>query len=46
MSHLKSDLGSEQPHLSLSCPCVLRTEQRDGFLETLTDRCHKARVKP
>jgi hypothetical protein len=46
-SHLKSDLGSELPlHLSLSRPNVLRTEQREGFLETLTDRYHKARVKP
>ena len=46
-SHLKSDLGSELPlHLSLSRPNVLRTEQRDGFLETLTDRYHKARLKP
>lgn len=46
-SHLKSDLGSELPlHLSLSRPNVLRTDQREGFLETLTDRYHKARVKP
>lgn len=46
-SLLKSELGSELPlHLSLSCPNVLRTEQRDGFLETLTDRYHKARIKP
>ncbi|KAF8246885.1 hypothetical protein K440DRAFT_552618 [Wilcoxina mikolae CBS 423.85] len=46
-SHLQSDLGSELPlHLSLSRPNVLRTEQREGFLETLSDRYHKARVKP
>jgi hypothetical protein len=46
-SHLKSDLGSELPlHLSLSQPNVLKTEQRDGFLETLMDRFMKARVKP
>ncbi|TGZ82233.1 hypothetical protein EX30DRAFT_318270 [Ascodesmis nigricans] len=46
-THLKSDLGSEQPlHVSLSRPCVLRTEQREGFLETLTDRIYKARLKP
>ncbi|KAI5798968.1 U6 snRNA phosphodiesterase Usb1 [Geopyxis carbonaria] len=46
-SHLKSDLGSELPlHLSLSRPNVLRTEQREGFLETLKERYRKARVKP
>lgn len=46
-SHLVSELGSELPlHLSLSRPNVLRTEQREGFLETLTERYHKARVKP
>lgn len=46
-THLKSDLGSEQPlHISLSRPCVLCTEQREGFLETLKDRIHKARLKP
>ena len=46
-SHLESELGSSLPlHLSLSRPNVLRTEQREGFLETLMDRFQKARVKP
>jgi len=46
-SHLKSDLGCELPlHLSLSRPNVLRTEQREGFLETLEERLGKARIKP
>ena len=46
-SHLTSELGSELPlHLSLSRPNVLRTEQREGFLETLTEKYRKARVKP
>lgn len=46
-SHLKSDLGSEQPlHLSLSKPNVLTTAQREGFLELLTDRLDKTRIKP
>jgi len=46
-SHLKSDLGSELPlHLSLSKPNVLTTAQREGFLELLTDRLDKTRIKP
>ena len=46
-SHLKSDLGSEQPlHLSLSKPNVLTTTQREGFLELLKDRLDKSRIKP
>ncbi|PWW74487.1 hypothetical protein C7212DRAFT_298691 [Tuber magnatum] len=46
-SHLKSDLGSEQPlHLSLSRPNVLATGQREGFLELLRDRLDKTRIKP
>lgn len=46
-SHLKSDLGSEQPlHMSLSRPNVLTTAQREGFLELFTDRLYKARIRP
>lgn len=46
-SHLKSDLGSEQPlHLSLSRPNVLATGQREGFLELFTDRLNKTRIRP
>ncbi|KAG0137604.1 hypothetical protein HOY82DRAFT_547872 [Tuber indicum] len=46
-SHLKSDLGSEQPlHLSLSRPNILTTAQREGFLELLKDRLDKTRIKP
>ncbi|KAL7270574.1 poly(U)-specific 3'-to-5' RNA exonuclease [Rhizina undulata] len=46
-SHLKSDLGSEQPlHLSLSRPNVLVTEQKEGFRETLEEKLRKSRIKP
>ena len=44
-SHLLSDLGVQLPlHLSLSCPCVLKTEQKAGFLETIRERIRKARI--
>jgi hypothetical protein len=46
-SHLKSDLGAELPlHLSLSRPNVLRTEQREGFLEMVMERVGRVKVKP
>ncbi|KAI5815452.1 hypothetical protein BZA77DRAFT_315811 [Pyronema omphalodes] len=46
-SHLKSDLGAELPlHLSLSRPNVLRTEQREGFLEMVTERVGRIKMKP
>ena len=44
-SHLVSELGAQQPlHLSLSAPCSLKTEQKEGFLETVRERVGRARV--
>ena len=44
---LRSDLGAELPlHLSLSRPIVLRADQRQAFLQRLTERIENASVRP
>ncbi|KAI9934633.1 hypothetical protein ASPWEDRAFT_44079 [Aspergillus wentii DTO 134E9] len=46
-SLLKSDLGAQLPlHISLSRPVVLRTEQRQSFMETFETAIQVSRIPP
>ena len=46
-SLLKSDLGVHLPlHISLSAPLILRTEQREVFMEKLQDAVEDSGVRP
>jgi len=46
-SLLRSDLGAQLPlHISLSRPVVLRTEQRQSFIDTYTTAVRDSNVSP
>ena len=46
-SLLRSDLGAQLPlHISLSRPVVLRTEQRQSFMETYQTAIQTSHVPP
>ena len=46
-SLLRSDLGTQLPlHISLSRPVVLRTEQRQTFLESYQTAIQSSNVAP
>lgn len=45
-SLLRSDLGAQLPlHISLSRPVVLRTEQRQSFLETFKSAIKDSNIR-